>query len=329
MANIIKNEVDENNILVETASKRFLKKVEGHFTAELSASVNFTDYEKTLAQHMFIKLDEYLKNAEKDRGKDTLPYTWDNINLNKLAIDTVHRVNLGLDALVANHIHPIAYLNKKIDKYDIDLRIGYVGKIYSRCRMATTVPEDVVIERVYENDKFAPIKKGVNQLYDSYVFEIENPFNRGKILGGFGYISYTNKAKNKLIIVTMRDINKAKSCSKTQSFWSSDKYYEEMVYKTLVHRVADKIEMDPRKINAKSYVYVESQKADEEINREIQEKANKDMLNITPEAQPQPKLDQIAETEPEFIKINDNVLIKETAIHMDTVKNELFPAPEF
>ncbi len=313
MVNDVEN---KDSLLVEVASKKFLEKVESQFVAELSSGTNFTDYEKILAQHMFIKLDSYLKDADKDRSKDAVPYTWDNINLNKLAIDTVHRVNLGLDALVSNHIHPIAYLNGKTKKYDVDLRIGYVGKIYCRCQMATEPPEDVVIERVYENDHFTPIKKGLHQPYDSYAFEIENPFNRGKIVGGFGYLNYANKAKNKLIIVTKRDIDKAQACAKTQKFWADDKFYEEMVYKTLVHRVADKIEMDPRKINARSYVFCETQSAEDELKREMNENANKKVINITPEKEREEPV-QISRPMPK-IEVSQNEIQNETAIHMES-----------
>ena len=75
---------------------------------------------------MFIAIDTQIKNLEVkrlDSGKDTMPIVWSNINMNKLAIDAVHRVELGIDALIPNHMHPIPYFNKRLKLYDLDLQL--------------------------------------------------------------------------------------------------------------------------------------------------------------------------------------------------------------
>src|SRR5690625_2245311 len=143
-----------------TQSERFLVEVENQFTAQAGAPMAFTEYEKTLAQHLFLKVDNVLKDLEgKRKNKNQAPIVWKNVNMRKLALDAVHRVKLGLDALIPNHIHPIPYFNSSEGKYDLDLRVGYVGKSYYRMQAAVDRPVDITYELVYSNDKFKPIKK--------------------------------------------------------------------------------------------------------------------------------------------------------------------------
>lgn len=261
-----------------TQSERFLANVEKQFAAEAGAPMAFTDYEKTLAQHLFLKVDNVLKDLEAKRTGDGLPYNWKSVNMRKLALDAVHRVKLGLDALVPNHIHPIPYYNKREGLYDLDLRVGYVGQSYYRITSAVDVPVDVVYELVYSNDHFKPIKKSMTNKIESYEFEIENPFDRGEIIGGFGYLQFDDENKNQLIIVTETDFKKSKSAAKSKTFWND--HPVEMRYKTLVHRVTEKLEIDPKKINAASYAHVENQGVEEDARREINNNANKDFIDF-------------------------------------------------
>src|SRR5690625_4935677 len=184
----------EDKSVQATQSERFLANVEQQFAAEAGAPMAFTDYEKTLAQHLFLKVDNVLKELETKRLSATKPYgtayEWKNINMRKLALDAVHRVKLGLDALIPNHIHPVPYFNKREGKYDLDLRVGYVGQAYYRAQVAVDKPTDVVYELVYSNDHFKPIKKSFSNETESYEFDISNPFDRGDIVGGFGYLQY-------------------------------------------------------------------------------------------------------------------------------------------
>ena len=264
-----------------TNSTKFVNAVNKQFVAEMGTELSFSDYEKTLAQHMFLKIDAQLKALEAKRNDSNKPtITWSNINMQKLALDAVHRVSLGLDALIPNHIHPIPYLNNKTGLYDVDLRIGYLGKIYSRQKLAVEEPTEVILNLVHKNDVFKPMMKSHGRDVESYEFEIPNPFDRGDVVGGFGYIVFKDPKKNKLIIVTKRDFDKAKSAAKTGDFWGKDKFEMEMQFKTLVHRVADKLQLDPKKVNAKSYAYVEAQEAEEDAEREQERNANKDYIDV-------------------------------------------------
>lgn len=282
---------EQSKVNHSTQSERFLTNVEKQFAAEAGSPMTFTNYEKTLAQHLFLKVDNVLKDFEKKRqesGKDkVLPYTWQNINMRKMALDAVHRVKLGLDALIPNHIHPVPYLNKREGKYDLDLRVGYLGKAYYRIQSAVDVPVDVVYELVYSTDTFKPIKKSFSNPVESYEFTINNPFDRGEIIGGFGYISYEDERKNTLVMVSEADFKKSRKAAQSDAFWS--KHPIEMRYKTLVHRVTEKLTIDPKKVNAASYAYVEGQEQEEEARREINENANKEIIDIVPQTLEEPK----------------------------------------
>ena len=281
----------------KSISERFLNMVIKEFQAAFGGNgIQFSPLQKRLAQHLFIKIDQALQDAEAKRT-DGLPITWANINITKLATSAMHRINLGLDALIENHISPIPYYNKRDKRYDIDLRVGYVGKDYYRRKMAIEEPIDVIYELVYKGDKFKPIKKSLKNEIESYEFEIPDPFNRGdaeNVVGGFGYILYENSRKNKLVIVTEKDFKKSESIAKSGKFWKD--FPINMRYKTLVHRTTEKIPIDPEKINI-SYAIVERDDQETQIFAEIEGNANREPIDI--ELEPEIKQGQKLESEPE------------------------------
>ena len=266
-----------------TVSEKFTNMVVQEFTNAVDA-IEMTPYQRRLAQHLFIKIDATLKSMEAKRTGDRQPIVWNNINMTKLAIDAVHRVDLGLDALIPNHIHPIPYWNTKAGKYDLDLRVGYAGKDFYRRGVAVEQPKGIIYELVYSKDKFIPRKRTLNNPVESYEFEITSPFDRGEVSGGFGYLMYEDSSRNQLVIVTEKDFQKSMALAKTKDFWTNNPI--EMRYKTLIHRVTDKLQMDPRKVNA-SFLAVEADDNDEvteaQMTEEIEEKANQDFLDVVPE----------------------------------------------
>lgn len=268
-----------------THSERFVKGVMDQFAAEAGTPVAFSDYEKALAQHLFLKVDSVLKELETKRLSADKPYgspyTWPNVNMRKMGLDAVHRVHLGLDALIPNHLHPVPYFNKREKKYDIDLRVGYVGQAYYRVNSAVDTPVDVIYELVYSTDVFIPRKKSFTNEVESYDFTITNPFDRGEIIGGFGYLAYEDTRKNTLILVSEADFLKSKGAAQSKTFWTN--HPVEMRYKTLVHRVTSKLIVDPKKVNAAAYVHVESQESEGDVRREVNENANTEDLDIKPE----------------------------------------------
>lgn len=297
-----------------TLSERFLADVEKQFVAQMGRGVQFNALEQRLVQHMYISVDQALKAAEEKRTKgwtaeklataheDPRAFTWHNVDRQKLAIDTVHRVSLGLDTLVPNHIWPIAYFNNAKGLYDIDLRIGYIGRDYVIRRFALEEPLDITYELVYSTDTFKALPKSASRDTEGYEFEITSPFDRGEIVGGFGYIAYPDSRKNRLVLVTQRDFNRSRSASKSD-FWAKNDV--EMHLKTVYHRVAGKVTLDPAKVNAEVLASVLADDSDpvEVAHREVDaaaaRTANRQLMDIAPEQViPEPKRAKAEVVEP-------------------------------
>lgn len=290
-----------------TVSERFTAMVVKEFSSTMGDMTKFSEEQRRLAQHLYVKIDASLNALEAKRQKSDkagTPIIWQNINMQKLALDAVHRIELGLDALIPNHIHPIPYMNGKTGKYDLDLRIGYVGKDLYRRKVALEEPIDIRYELVYSTDTFVAKKRDFQNKVESYEFVINNPFDRGDILGGFGYIVYKEESKNKLVLVTAKDFKKSENAG-NKDFWS--KHPTEMKYKTLVTRVTDKLTIDPKKVTT-SYAMVEEQEAIIEAEAEIAQNANQEIIDTTadpagdpdgtpqdPEAPPPMTAEEIAE----------------------------------
>ena len=262
-----------------TMSERFTSMVVREFGSTVG-KLQLDPYQQRLAQHLFVAVDNALKTLEAkrlDQGGKGTPMVWSNINMEKLAIDAVHRIELGLDALIPGHVYPIPYYNRRLGKYDLDLRIGYVGKDYYRRKMAVEEPVDIIYELVHETDEFQPIKRSIENPIESFTFNVTNPFNRGKVIGGFGYIMYENPLKNSLVLVSKEDFDKSRAKAQSDQFWKQ--YEKEMQVKTLVHRVTSKLPVDPAKVNT-SYMAVETDDAITENEREIDEYADQDFIDI-------------------------------------------------
>lgn len=268
----------------DSPSKRFTNLVINEFK-NLPGSLQLTPYQKELIQHMFIKIQTYLDDPK--TKKKSPPVTWDNINLPKLAINVVDRIALGLDALISNHIHPIVYKNN--DKqgnfiyYNLTLQIGYIGWDYIKKTTALYPPKNIIYHLVYKNDEFEPLFKSKDQPYDEYVFQVKNAFDRGPLIGGFGYIEYEDKTKNKLVLVSEKEFLKSKErCPDPQkTFWKD--FPEQMRFTKLVTRTtSDKnMPIDPKKTSL-SYMRIQ----EENIMQEIDENANKEVLDIETEKLP-------------------------------------------
>lgn len=260
----------------KSVSETFTGLVMREFGSTVS-SITLSPYQKKLAQHLFIKIDATLKDLEAKRAQEkpnNTPILWQNLNMQKLAVDAMHRIELGLDALIPNHISPIPYFNSKTEKYDLDLRVGFVGKDYYRRQSALEPPEDIIYELVYETDHFKPIKRSSINKIESYEFEIKEPFKRGNVVGGFAYVVYGDPKKNFLVIVTEADFLKSKSKG-NKVFWEN--YPTEMRFKTIVNRATSRLQMDPEKINAAFRAVEAAEDAVDArlVNEEIAEAANK------------------------------------------------------
>lgn len=271
---------------VNTISARFLADVERQFIAEMGSGLKFTEFEKRLTQHMYLRVDAALNLAESKREGQGTEFNWHNIDRRKLALDTVHRVSLGLDALIPNHISPVFYWSKSKGKFDVDLSIGYVGRDFIARRHAVEEPVNIIYELVYSTDEFKVLPRTASNEVAGYEFTINQPFDRGQIVGGFGHIVYDDPRKNRLVLVTQRDFARSKKASKS-SFWANNDV--EMHYKTVVHRTATKVPLDPEKVNAAAFAAItaeeyqdNSERAEAEVQTEAAQLANRELLDVTP-----------------------------------------------
>lgn len=247
----------ENNTVTTrqpTPAERFTAMVIRQYAADVG-QVDMSEYERTLLQHCFIKCDMAFAEARSKQKEDQLPIEWANVNMTKLAIDSAHRIKLGIDGLVPGHLYPIAYYNKATGRYDIDLRIGYKGEIYYVRNASLRPVHDIRVELVYSNDEFIVYKKGATCKIEGYDLNIKNPFDRGDVVGGFAYIEYEDEKDNLLLVMSKAKFDDRRAKSGSDKFWGP--YYEEMCFKTLVHAAAKKITIDPRKVNMDSLNAVE------------------------------------------------------------------------
>jgi len=318
-----KNEAQNENTSLQTNlshSERFTNRVMLEFNGNVAGGLQITDYQRQLIQGYFIGVDRALKTAEenrlsKNKGNSDPKYdnplacVWENVNLTDLALDVVHYARMGLDMMQDNHLFPIPYRNKKTNKYDITLMPGYNGIQYVAEKYAVDRPISTTVELVYQTDMFRPIKKSCDNKIESYEFEINNPFERGEVVGGFGYIEYEDPSKNKLIIMTRADIEKRKPSYASAEFWGGktkryengkltevelDGWFVEMCLKTVKREVfsAKHIPRDPKKIDD-NYQYMrmrEARIAEMDAQAEIYEFANSVTLEIpeSVDAAPQP-----------------------------------------
>jgi len=289
-----------------TQSERFMTKVISEFGSSVG-EVALTNFQKRLAQNYFVALDAILKTTEEKRLKksekfrDAVPVTWQHVNMEKLARDVVAMARVGFDPSQPNHINPIPYKNKHTGKYDITFIEGYRGIELKATKYGLEVPDHVTVELVYSSDKFKPIKKDSKNQYEGYEFEIVNAFDRGNIIGGFYYHSFSKvPEKNKLVVMTKKDIEKRKPDHASAEFWGGEKdkwennkkvgtetvegWYDKMAWKTIYRAAYGDITIDSQKIDD-DYLrlkQMESDFAEAEVDEEIRANANGSIIDITP-----------------------------------------------
>lgn len=310
-----------------TASERFTNKVLAEFQGTGGEKLNISNAQKNLIQGYFIGIDRALKKAEAERShknayaakKNDLAYTWANVNLNDVALDVVHYSKLGLDIMSKNNINAIPYKDTTTNKYDITFMKGYVGIELEAMKYAFDIPSNVTCELVYSTDEFGIIKKSDNFPSDRYTFGITNPFDRGDIKGGFGYIEFADPAKNKLVFLSYKDILKRKPKYAAAEFWGGEKdvwkdgkksgtehidgWHEEMCFKTLKRFVfgESNLTRDPAKVDAEALRIRDREDKFEQyaIADEIEGNANKLQMPETAFTEVDTATGEVTEPQPE------------------------------
>lgn len=302
--------MSENSIAKQeaTQSERFMQKVTSEFGSSVG-EVALTAFQKRLAQNYFIAIDGILRAAEEKRMKksekyrDAVPLTWTNVNMEKLARDVVSMARIGFDPAQPNHISPIPFKNNNTGKYDIAFIEGYRGIELKSTKYGLSVPDHVTVELVYSNDRFKPIKRDALHPHESYEFDIVNPFDRGTIIGGFYFHSFSQAPeKNKLVMFTLKDIEKRRPDHASPEFWGGEKdkwengkkvgkekvegWFDQMCHKTIFRAAYNDITIDSQKIDD-DYLrlkQMESDFAEAEVERDVADKANGEIIDVTPPA---------------------------------------------
>ena len=300
----------EVGAVTQSPSERFTKAVMKEVPTGGEGKVVLSNFQKKLIQNYFIKLDGVLKESEvkrlAKRNQDPLEYSWSNVNMNKLAQDVVAYSSVGLDPLQKNHINPIPYKNSKTNKFDITFIEGFVGLELKAKKYGYDVPDDVKFELKYANDTFSIIKKDANNPVEDYTFEIADAFDRGELQGGFyKMIFFNNPEKNKVVVMTRKDIEKRKPAYASAEFWGGEKdkwengkkvgkekvegWEEEMFLKTLKRNCWDKIPIDSEKIDENYHRMLknDADNVSDRVNREIEENANGEIIDIDSEEVPE------------------------------------------
>lgn len=275
-----------------TYSERFTNMVIHEFTGNVG-NIQLSAHQKRLIQNYFIATDIQLKVAEEKRLKksenyrDPIPVTWNNVNMESLALNVVACAKIGLDPALPNHINMVPYKNNKTNKYDIGFIDGYRGKELKAKKYGYDVPDFVTVKLVYKDEKFTPIYKDNDNSFETYLHKpAEDPFNPGEIIGGYYYHAWKDfPEKNKLMYYNLHEIEKRKPQYASVEFWGGEKpvygedgkktgqkekvegWFSEMCWKTLYRLAYGSITIDSEKIDENLLRLIENEK-NLEFNRE-------------------------------------------------------------
>jgi recombination protein RecT len=289
-----------------TMAERFTSKVLTEFQSSTGSAIALTNFQKRLAQNYFIAADMALKVAEEKRKKkrqnqDPIPVIWANIDMEALSQSVVSAARIGWDPMQNNHVSLIPFKNNATGKYGITFMPGYRGIELKSTKYGLDIPDYVIVELVYTNDKFKSIKKDQNNPVEGFTFEIVDDFDRGEIRGGFYYHGFNDiPSKNKLVVFSKKDIEKRKPRYASAEFWGgmkdvwengkkvgqeeSEGWYEKMCYKTIYRAAYNDITIDSQKIDD-DYLKLkqsENEYKEAEVQQTIAENGNKTVIDITP-----------------------------------------------
>lgn len=298
-------------------SQRFANKILKEFS-DSAGNIQIGEKHRRLIQSYFIGISRALTTAEANRVRknannkdhkydEPLAYTWNNVDLNaSFAQALVQYAKLGVDMTLPNQLAPVLFKDNKINKYTCSFIIGYEGRRIIAQKYALNPFVNVITELVYETDEFIPHKKDNQNPSDTYEFRITNPFNRGPIVGAFGYVIREDARQNELFILTKEQIDKRKPEKAAAEFWGGTKtvyedgkrvtkevagWYEEMALKTMKNYVYKHITIDAQKVDETytALLAAESDINEKRLASEVSQHANNTVIDIeaeTPMTQP-------------------------------------------
>jgi|SRR5665648_128735 len=295
-----------------TVAERFTNKVLAEFQGSVGSDIALTSFQRRLVQNYFIVADMSLKKAELGRLKksakyqDKVPVIWSNIDMEKLSQSVVSAARIGWDPTQANHVNLIPYKDNATQKYNLTFMPGYRGIELKAKKYGLDVPDAVIIELVYSTDIFKSHKKSFKNEFESFDFEITNDFDRGEIIGGFYYHLYKkDPEKNKLVVMTMKDIERRRPAKASAEFWGGEKdvwengakvgketiegWFDKMCLKTIYRAAYNDITIDSQKIDDDymKFKQVENDFSEAEVEQTIAENANGNIVDIASNDEPE------------------------------------------
>ena len=311
----------------QTMAERFMGKVTELFKGSVGEIV-LTNFQKRLIQNYFIVADMTLKTAEEKRKKktknqDPLPIVWANIDMEELSQSVVAAARIGWDPQQDNHVSLIPFKKNGVAKYGLTFMPGYRGIELKAVKYGLDAP-NVIVELVYSTDKFKSIKKSHTNKVEFYEFEITNDFDRGQLVGGFYYHSFPdNPEKNKLVVLSIKDIEKRKPKYASVEFWGGEKdvwdngkkvgretiegWHDKMCYKTIYRAAYKDITIDSQKIDD-DYMrlnQLENEFKEAEVEQTIVENANNgNVVDIVSEDVPNDHENEEGITDAEIVEMD-------------------------
>lgn len=237
---------------------------------DIAPLVTVSEYERSLIANYYININDSLKNSKQG-------YNWRQVRMDELGLTVANLAKMGLDMAIPGTVSFIPFKVKDTGTIRLIPCIGLKGYEFLVKEYGLEPPDNLVIEIVYANDKFSVVKKDANHEYESYVFEVQNPFNRGEIVGAFAALEYKDKMKNKLLVMSLKEILSYRPERSDSTFWGSGENRKKMIEKTIGKQILRKVTLDPKKVNGirDNLRYVESEEltgASLSAQEEIREK---------------------------------------------------------
>ena len=208
---------------------------------DVAKGLEVTEKEKGLIAGYFIKLDEQLRNSKQN-------YTWKNVRMKELAVTLAHTAKLGLDMTIPGMLSFIPFRHGDTGTIDLVPVKGKTAYEYLAKRFGIDPPKYGIVELVYKNDKFSLIKRDATHDHDDYIFEIQNPFDRGEVIGAFGALIYDDPTKNKVMSKSYKELLSYRPARYDDTFWKGENLLK-MLEKTMAKQLYNSVALDPEKIN--------------------------------------------------------------------------------
>ena len=141
---------------------------------------------------------------------------WKQIDLNGLASNLLNYARLEFNP-ANNEIYLIPYKSgtkklengEEVDCYQINFEESYLGKKQKAIRFSDI--KDAIAFLVREDDVYEP---EINFIEGDIITFHPKPFNTGKVIGAVCYLRYEDNTKNRVVEMTVEDLEKVKQASK-------------------------------------------------------------------------------------------------------------------